>query len=128
MVCPICLDVVGESEEAPMSCGCVARYHSPCLQEWLSTNGTCPTCRGVAAPCRVVYWSGERGKRKECVGDVERLWWSNGKTKAELRLRGDRVVSGWYKSSLHTRKYDVVVEFSVSQIAELRTSWAYIHL
>lgn len=42
--CPICLSAIGEGEELrTLPCG--HSFHKECCDMWLTTSGTCPTCR-----------------------------------------------------------------------------------
>jgi hypothetical protein len=46
-VCPICIDEVTIKDDALRSttCKCASVYHKACLEPWLASKATCPTCR-----------------------------------------------------------------------------------
>ena len=45
--CPICLDFFGELDDDVYLCTlkCGHSYHRKCINDWLSKDGSCPTCR-----------------------------------------------------------------------------------
>ena len=44
--CPICLEgLTAEKAIVTPDCSCRACYHKECLEAWLATASSCPTCR-----------------------------------------------------------------------------------
>jgi hypothetical protein len=50
--CYICLENLDDVYRFPfdcnrshLKCGCLNRYHTPCLNTWLSIQNKCPTCK-----------------------------------------------------------------------------------
>ncbi|CAA7406188.1 unnamed protein product [Spirodela intermedia] len=43
--CPICLGAFGEGETVRVLPHCNHRFHVPCIDRWLSSHPSCPTCR-----------------------------------------------------------------------------------
>ena len=48
--CAICLSAFMDSDPAVEVATCQHRFHSRCIQQWLSRKQTCPVCRGTAKP------------------------------------------------------------------------------
>ncbi|KAJ2803141.1 hypothetical protein H4R21_002147 [Coemansia helicoidea] len=47
-VCSVCLDTLGPGHSARRLV-CEHEFHTHCIDPWLTTNATCPTCRTQAA-------------------------------------------------------------------------------
>ena len=47
--CPICLEIFEELEDDSLLCTlkCGHSYHKKCVNEWLSKDSTCPSCRTI---------------------------------------------------------------------------------
>nr|DAD22371.1 TPA_asm: hypothetical protein HUJ06_023834 [Nelumbo nucifera] len=43
--CAICLEVLREDEDCRVLPGCNHRFHTSCIDIWLSISNTCPVCR-----------------------------------------------------------------------------------
>jgi hypothetical protein len=43
--CTICLELLGEENQARKEMPCGHHFHGGCLKKWLQVQGTCPTCR-----------------------------------------------------------------------------------
>ncbi|KAL5227295.1 hypothetical protein ABZP36_015560 [Zizania latifolia] len=48
--CAVCLNAVDEGEMARQLPGCGHVFHQECIDVWLSSNASCPVCRGKAEP------------------------------------------------------------------------------
>ena len=45
MVCPICLSEFVEGEKLRVLPGCCHSFHMDCIDAWLVSNSSCPSCR-----------------------------------------------------------------------------------
>lgn len=48
--CAVCLDEIGDDEEARLIPGCNHGFHLQCADTWLSKHPICPVCRAKLQP------------------------------------------------------------------------------
>ncbi|XP_051985934.1 E3 ubiquitin-protein ligase DZIP3 [Xyrauchen texanus] len=61
-VCLICHDDLRKGGGAIRELHCSHSFHSDCIEEWLWTKQTCPTCRKHVAMPEPLYWTSTRVK------------------------------------------------------------------
>ena len=43
--CAFCCETLVQTRVVPLPCSQIHIYHTRCIEEWLTANNTCPTCR-----------------------------------------------------------------------------------
>ncbi|KAJ3694222.1 hypothetical protein LUZ60_009702 [Juncus effusus] len=82
--CSICLSVLEEGENVRLIPNCNHLFHQECIDVWLSTNASCPVCRGDPEP-RFSEHGGFSSKGRLSSGELEGVVW----TRSEwLRVHG----------------------------------------
>jgi len=44
-ICPVCFDRLVDKNTQVLHCG--HKFHHDCIERWLETNNTCPSCRSI---------------------------------------------------------------------------------
>ncbi|CAO2040041.1 unnamed protein product [Urochloa humidicola] len=50
--CAICLAVFAEGDELRLLPHCAHSFHAACIDTWLATHASCPSCRATVVTCR----------------------------------------------------------------------------